>query len=106
MKNNLLERFYSLLGIGKNANLIRPGDLATIDSIKKGKSFLVICANDASENAKKKYSDKCKYYNVKMVVIGEKIELGKAIGKELSAVMTVNDFKFAASILKIYEKIT
>lgn len=103
---NSINKFYSLLGLGKCANLIRTGDLATFDCVKKQNSFLVICAQDASDNTKKKCHDKCKHYNVKMVVIGEKLELGKAMGKDIVAVMTVNDLKFAESLLKIYNEIT
>jgi ribosomal protein L7Ae-like RNA K-turn-binding protein len=106
MKNNGIQKIYSLLGIGRRANLIRTGDFAALESVKKGSSYLVICSEDASENTQKKFKDKCNYYDVELIVIGEKEELGKAVGKELVAVVSVNDPDFADAIMNSYRKIT
>lgn len=106
MKDKEIQKIYSLLGIGRRANFIRTGDFAALESVKKGSAQLVICSEDASENTKKKFKDKCSYYDIELIVIGEKEKLGKAVGKELVAVVSVNDFNFAEAILKSYRKIT
>jgi ribosomal protein L7Ae-like RNA K-turn-binding protein len=61
---------------------------------------LVIVAEDASANTKKKFHDSCSYYRVPYTVYGDKVTLGNAIGKEFRASLAVIDRGFAQSIGK------
>ena len=52
-----------LLGLAARARKIVSGEVV-LTSIQNHSAKLVVIANDASENTKKKYVDKCTYYNV------------------------------------------
>ena len=51
MRNRVLQ----MLGIAAKSGNVVSGEFSTEKSVKSGKSFLVIVADDASENTKKKF---------------------------------------------------
>ena len=65
---------------------------------------MVLIAEDASENTKKKFRNMCDFYEVPLYVLSCKEELGKAMGKEFRASLAVQDENFAKAILKELEK--
>ena len=76
-------------------------DIVMIEkAIRDGEAYLVIVAEDASANTKKKFSDSCKFYQVAYAEFGDKDTLGKAIGKEFRASLAVLNKGFAKSIGK------
>lgn len=72
----------SLLGIAMKGHRLVSGEYQTLEAIRKGSAMLVIIAEDASDNTRKLFSDKCSFYQVPVVFFGKKAELGRAIGKE------------------------
>jgi len=100
-----MKKFLSMLGIGKKAGLIVSGEMSCIQSIKERKSKLLIIALDASNNTKKKFYSLCKKEKVKFIEIGLKEELGIAIGKGLTSVISVNDEAFSKALVKIIDEI-
>lgn len=101
----MVSKLYSMLGIGKKAGLLVLGETGCMQSIKKGKSKLVIVSSDASENTKDRILSLCNNHNVRYYVIGEKQELGYALGKSLSSIISITDSKFSEVIKDIIEKI-
>lgn len=95
-KNNIL----TTLGLAQKAGKITSGEFSAEKSVKTGKSFLVIVAEDASDNTKKKFSNMCEYYEVPIYFLFDKDQLGHYIGKEFRASLSVNDEGFAESIRK------
>ena len=87
----------SILGLACRARKISTGDKA-IESIQKKRAQLALLASDASENTKKRISDKCRYYQIELIEVDSMERLSSAIGKELCAYMTVDDIGFAKSI--------
>ena len=67
---------------------------------KSGRASLVVVAEDASDNTKKKFRDMCKFYKVPMIVYGDKDTLGHAMGKQFRASLAILDEGFAKGILK------
>ena len=65
--------------------------------IRAKRVFFVIITSDASDNTKKKISDKCRYYQVEYVIDGSSDLLSNAIGKNRVAVGII-DRGFADSI--------
>ena len=61
MKNN---RVLSLIGLATKAGKTVSGEFSTEKSVKTGKGLLVIVAEDASENTKKKFRNMCSFYEV------------------------------------------
>lgn len=88
------------LGLAMRAGSIACGEFLTEEAIRSGKAKLVIVAEDASDNTKKKFRNSCRYYRVPFALFGSKETLGKAVGKEFRASMAVLNPGFAASIGK------
>ncbi len=94
------KRMLSLLGLAEKAGYVASGEFSTEKSVKEGKAFVVIVAEDASDNTKKMFRNMCTFYQVPIYFIGEKTELGHAIGKEFRASLAVNNEGMAKSIEK------
>ena len=101
------DRALSLLGLAVKAGKVVSGEFSTESSIKGHKARTVIIAEDASDNTKKKFKDKCKFYNVPVFVYGTKDTLGHAMGKQDRACAAVEDRGFAESLIELLtEKIS
>lgn len=61
---------------------------------------MVIVSNDASDNTKKEFSDKCSYYKVPIYFYGNMDELGHAIGKDVRTSLAITDAGFAKTLIK------
>lgn len=94
----------AFLGLAAKAGRIVSGEFATEKGVKAGQVFLVLTAQDASENTRKKFKDMCTYYEVPLYNVGTKEELGGAIGKDYRASLGVTDENFALAMIKKLEK--
>ena len=92
------DKVLSMLGLAAKAGAIASGEFSTEKSVKEGKAFLVIVADDASENTKKNFLDMTTYYEIPMYTYSNKEMLGHAIGKEFRASIAVNHESFARNI--------
>ena len=101
MKNN---KVLSLIGLATKAGKTVSGEFSTEKSVKTGKGFLALVADDASENTKKKFRNMCTYYEVPLYFLSDKESLGRAMGKEFRASLAVQDENFAKAIMKELEK--
>ncbi|MBQ2800453.1 MAG: ribosomal L7Ae/L30e/S12e/Gadd45 family protein [Lachnospiraceae bacterium] len=90
----------SLLGLATKAGKISSGEFMTEKTVKEGKAYLVMVADDASDNTKKKFKNMCEFYEVPICFFSEKESLGHAMGKELRASLAVVDEGFAKAIKK------
>ena len=59
MKNN--NKVLSLLGLATKAGKVASGEFSTEKSVKTGKGFLVLVADDASQNTRKKFQNMCDF---------------------------------------------
>ena len=96
MKNN--NKVLSLLGLATKAGKVASGEFSTEKSVKTGKGFLVLVADDASQNTRKKFQNMCDFYEVEVICKYTKEELGQMIGREYRACLAINDSGFAQSI--------
>ena len=103
MKNN--NKVLSLLGLAIKAGKVASGEFSTEKSVKTGKGFLVLVADDASQNTKKKFQNMCDFYEVPIYFIANKEELGRFCGKEFRASLAVQDENFAKAMLKELQKL-
>lgn len=94
------DKVVSMLGLAMKAGKIASGEFQTENAVKSGTGCLVIIAEDASDNTKKKFRNMCSFYEVPCVVYADREELGRCIGKEFRATLAVLDEGFAASIEK------
>lgn len=94
MQNKVL----SFLGLSMKAGKLLSGEFSVEQAVKANKAFIVIVAEDASENTKKLFRDKCTFYNIPEYEYGTKEQLGRAIGKEIRASVAVTDSGLANKI--------
>jgi len=92
-----------MIGLATKAGKTVSGEFATEKAVKEGKAFLVVVAEDASENTKKLFRNKCEFYKTEYLVFGSKIELGLATGREMRASIAVTDKGLCSAILKKLE---
>ena len=99
------KKILSLLGLATRSRNLVSGEFMTEKTVKEGKAKLVIVAEDASDNTKKEFSDMCSYYKVPYAFSGTKEELGRAMGKEIRASLSITDPGFAQSITKLLQEV-
>ena len=93
------------MGLACRAGAVVSGEFASEKAVKEGKARLVIVAADASENTRKLFSDKCAYYDVPIIVYGNKEEPGHAIGKEYRASLAVTQQSFADGLIQRFDEL-
>ena len=89
-----------LIGLATKAGKTAGGEFLTEREVKSGRAALVIVAEDASENTKKKFQNMCEYYKVPIRFYGDKDTLGHAMGKQFRASLAVLDEGLAKGIRK------
>ena len=95
MMNN---KALSMIGLAAKAGRLSSGETAVENAIKSYNAYLVIVAEDASDNTKKKFEDMCNYRDIRIIHFSTKEELGKVLGKEYRATIAVTDENFAKGI--------
>lgn len=98
MKNE--QKALNLLGLATRAGKLVSGEELTIKQVRSENARVVIIASDASENTRKKVSDKCQHYEIPYTVQFTKIELSQAIGKERT-IICLTDAGFAKKIREL-----
>ena len=98
-----MNRALSMISLATKAGKTKSGEFMTEKEVKEGRAHLVIVADDASDNTKKKFQNMCDYYEVPCFVLADKEELGKFCGKEFRASLAVQDENFAKALLKQLE---
>ena len=97
------DRVLSMLGIAAKAGSVASGEFSTEKAVKEGRAYLVIVAQDASDNTKKMFRNMTDFYQVPMYEYSDKEMLGHFIGKEFRASLAVTDGGFAKGIMKHLE---
>ena len=93
----------SLVSLATKAGKTASGEFCTEKEVKTGMAELVIVAEDASANTKKKFKNMCDFYEVPIYFYGDKDTLGHAMGKEFRASLAILDEGFAKGIRKQLE---
>ena len=97
-------RLKGLLGLCKKAGGLVCGTQMICDALKENKTvFMVLMANNVSENTSKRLFDRCRYYGTRLESIPLTTEeLAHALGRsgELAA-LAVTDKNFAAGLEKL-----
>ena len=90
----------SLLGMAMRGRNLVSGEFQTLEAIRRGSAMLVIIAEDASDNTRKLFSDKCSWYEVPIAFYGTRESLGRAIGKDFRSSLGVCEAGLADAIVK------
>ena len=76
----------SLVSLATKAGKTASGEFCTEKEVKTGMAELVIVAEDASANTKKKFKNMCDFYEVPIYFYGDKDTLGH---RSLTIVLTI-----------------
>ena len=88
----------SMIGLATKAGKVASGEFCTEKEVISGRAYLVIVADDASDNTKKKFQNMCDFYQVPIYFYKDKDTLGHAMGKEFRASLAILDEGFADGI--------
>lgn len=94
------DKVLNLIGLALKAGKVKSGEFMTEKAVKTGAAALVIVAEDASDNTKKKFRNMCEFYKVPIRTYAIKDDLGHAMGKEFRASLAVTDEGLAQAIMK------
>lgn len=96
-----MNKVFSMIGLATRAGKTVAGEFSVEKAIKENKAKLVIISVESSDNTKKLFSNKCKFYKIPIFVYGTKEELGMATGNGSRASIAVLDFGFSKSIMNM-----
>lgn len=89
-----------MIGLAMKAGKAVSGEFSTEKAVKSGKAYLVVVSEEASENTRKMFTNRCTYYHVPICFFGRKDELGHSMGKEFRASLAITDEGFAKALVK------
>lgn len=92
------DKVLSLLGLAAKAGKVQSGEFSVEKTVKAQKAFLVVVAEDASENTKKHFFDICAFRSVPIFEYGTKESLGRCIGKQSRASLALTDEGFSEGL--------
>ena len=98
------KKIMSFLSICMKAGKLRSGEDTCEKIMRNGGAFLVLVAKDASDNTKKKFSQKAFYYKTPIIITGAKEEISHYIGRTNRSVFVITDGGCAKNILKMMEE--
>lgn len=97
--NNDEKQVYSLIGLCQKAGYVKAGEYQTEKAVKSCTAYLVIVAENSSENTKKKFSNMATFYEVPYQEFGNKDDLGRCIGCEFRASLAITNQGLAEKII-------
>lgn len=93
-----IDKALSMIGIAAKARKAVSGECQTQNAVKAREACLVIVANDASDNTKKLFRNKCAFYQTDLVFFGDMESLGHCMGKECRSSLAITDEGLAAAV--------
>ncbi len=101
MENKIKQKkALNLLGLARKAGKLTTGQDLVLATIRSGKAKVVLMANDCGQSTQKKFTDKCKSYDVALTTEFTKQELSAAIGVKRSLI-AVTDPGFGKKIRQL-----
>ncbi len=94
------QRVWQTIGLAYRAKKIVLGEDDILTAIRQKKAKCVFIANDASDNTKKMYQDKCAFYEVQWHYLGTREQLGHALGKGERVAFALTDSGFLKLMLQ------
>lgn len=89
---------YNTIGLAMRARKVTIGTEITINGVRNSKVKLVLLASNASKNTQKLVNDKCKTYNVDVIIVDGDL-MSNAIGKNNVKVLGIIDDGFRQLVL-------
>lgn len=99
----MTDKVYSFMGLATKARKLISGEETCERALKGTDVSLIIVAEDASQNTKKKFTDSCKFRNIEIRVFGKKDILGKCTGKNIRSVVAILDKGFSKRLMEMID---
>jgi len=93
----------SLLSLSARAAKLKTGETSAEKLLKNGDAKLVLIPEDASDNTKKKFVNKCFYYKKPIRIFSSKDEMSACIGKQNRTVYVVICDNFANRLISLID---
>ena len=97
-------KIYSFIGLARKAGAVSPGEALAEQAVKRERAYLVLLAQDASENTKKKIRTALYKTDIPLLEFGNKADLGRMLGKTFFSVIAVTDKGFAERIMELIKQ--
>lgn len=94
-----MNKIFSMVGLATRAGKTVAGEFSVEKAVKECKAKLVIVSEEASDNTKKLFTNKCTYYKIPIFIYGSREELGSATGNKDRVSIAVLDSGFSKSII-------
>lgn len=95
-----MDKVISMVGMATKAGKTVSGEFMTEKAVKEHSAYLVLVAEDASDNTKKMFHSMCMFYGVPCYEYGTKEMIGHGMGKGMRASLAVLDQGFCNAIVK------
>ncbi len=95
-----------MLSLAAKAGKTVSGETGVLNAVRSGKAFLCIVTEDASDNTKKKFRDKCSFYEVPFYIYGNREQTAHVIGKDVRSSVAVTDINLANQIILNLEEMS
>lgn len=92
------DKVYGMLGLAAKAGKVASGEFSTDKMVSCGRAYLVLVAEDASDNTKKKFRNTCAHYKVPFYLFSDKETLGHVIGREMRTSLAIIEEGFARAV--------
>lgn len=99
----MINKVYSFLGLATKAGKLFSGEDTAERMLKNGRAVLVIVAEDASDNTRKRFENMCRYRDINFKVFGKKELIGKFAGKDVRSVVAITDRGFAGRLVELID---
>lgn len=97
------KRVGSFFSLAMKAGKLATGEFSCEKTMQKGLACLVVIASDASDNTKKKFTNKAFYYKIPVCVYGTRQELSKYVGQDNRAVFIITDIHFGKKMKEMID---
>lgn len=98
-----LKKVYNIIGIAQKAGQISAGTLAARTSLIRKRAHLLVMSGDISDSTRDSLVSLCKRQKIAWVELGNKYDLGTAVGKAYRVALTINDAGMAKALLDCLE---
>ena len=98
------QRIINLLSMAQKAGRIVSGAFAVEQAVKKQQAVLVLLAEDAAEESKKKFTTLADKFAIPYAACLERETLGNCLGKDFRAVAALTDAGFARKLSQLMEE--
>jgi ribosomal protein L7Ae-like RNA K-turn-binding protein len=92
-------KIYGFLGLAAKAGRVVSGSETCENALKTKKVYLVVIAQDASDNLRKRFTDICSAKKINVKIFGDIQSMGRYIGKNKRAVVAITGEEFAGKLI-------